>query len=150
MNKPNPLNTAELCNPFSGHYSFRKDIRLNAWFMVAAVFYVINMMLAKRHPEWSATTRATLALAPLLPGLLYIRSLMRFVHGMDELQRRIQLEAWLFATIGTILVGMAIGMLNSSGVRLDRVENGLGMGQAFIVAFVLWIVGTKVANRRYK
>ena len=118
--------------------------------MVAAVLYVINMMLAKRHPEWSATTRATLALVPLFPGLLYIRSLMRFVRGMDELQRRIQLEAWLFATIGTILIGMAISTLNSSGVRLDRVENGLGMGQAFIVAFVLWIVGTKVANRRYK
>jgi uncharacterized protein YacL len=150
VNKPNPLNTAELCNPFSGHYSFRKDIRLNAWFVVAAVLYVINMMLAKRHPEWSPTTRATLALVPLLPGLLYIRSLMRFVRGMDELQRRIQLEAWLFATIGTILVGMAISTLNSNGVRFDRVENGLGMGQAFIVAFILWIVGTKAANRRYK
>jgi len=75
---------------------------------------------------------------------------MRFVRGMDELQRRIQLEAWLFATIGTILVGMAISTLNSNGVRFDRVENGLGMGQAFIVAFILWIVGTKAANRRYK
>lgn len=150
VNKPNPLNSTDLCNPFSGHYSFKKDIRLNAWFVVAAVFYAINMMLAKRHPEWSVTMRATLALVPLLPGLLYIRSLMRFVRGMDELQRRIQLEAWLFATIGTILIGIAISTLNSSGVHLDRVENGLGMGQAFIVAFVLWIVGTTVANRRYK
>ncbi len=123
---------------------------MNAWFVVATVLYAINMMLAKRHPEWSVTIRATLALIPLLPGLLYIRSLMRFIRGMDELQRRIQLEAWLFATIGTILIGMAISTLNSSGVHLDKVENGLGMGQAFIVAFVLWIVGTTVANRRYK
>jgi hypothetical protein len=45
---------------------------------------------------------------------------------------------------------MAISTLNSNGVRFDRVENGLGMGQAFIVAFILWIVGTKAANRRYK
>jgi len=150
VNKPNPVNTPDFCSPFSGHYSFKKDIKLNAWFVVAAVFYLVSMMLAKRHPEWSVTIRATFALVPLLPGLLYIRSLMRFVRGMDELQRRIQLEAWLFATIGTILIGMAISTLNSSGVHLERVENGLGMGQAFIIAFVLWIVGTAVANRRYK
>lgn len=149
VNKPNPLNTPDFCNPFSGHYSFKKDIKLNAWCVVAAVSYAINMTLAKRHPEWSVAIRATFALVPLLPGLLYIRSLMRFVRGMDELQRRIQLEAWLFATIGTILIGMAISTLNSSGAHLSGVENGLGMGQAFIVAFVLWIVGTFVASRRY-
>jgi drug/metabolite transporter (DMT)-like permease len=150
MDKPNRLNTPDFCNPFSGHYSFKKDIKLNAWLLVATVFYAINMVAGKRHPEWSPAIRATLALVPLLPGLLYIRSLMRFVRGMDELQRRIQLEAWLFAAIGTILVGMAISTLNSSGVHWDGVENGLGMGQAFLVAFVLWLVATAMANRRYK
>jgi uncharacterized protein YacL len=150
VNKPNQLNTTDLCNPFSGHYSLKRDIKLNAWFVVAAVFYLINMMLARRHPEWSVAIRATLALVPLLPGLLYIRSLMRFVRGMDELQRRIQLEAWLFAAIGTILTGIVISTLNSTGVHLGEVEHGLGMGRAFIVTFVLWIVGSAVANRRYK
>jgi hypothetical protein len=33
---------------------------------------------------------------------------------------------------------------------LGEVEHGLGMGRAFIVTFVLWIVGSAVANRRYK
>ena len=94
--------------------------------------------------------RAAIALAPLVPGLLYVRSWMRFIGGLDELQRRIQLEAWLFAVTGTVLIGIAISTLNTSGIQLGGLEHGLGMGGAFIVAFALWLVGSAIANCRYK
>ncbi len=150
MNKIIPPNTLESVQPCSGEYSLRKDLQLNSWLAAASATYALNLWLARRHPEWSVTLRSISALAPLLPGLLYIRSCMRFVRGLDELQHRIQLEAWLFAAIGTILVSIGISTLNSSGVNLGELGHGLGIGRAFILTFVLWLVGTAIANRRYK
>ena len=150
MAKENTPNTLESVQPCSGLYSLRKDIKLNAWLAVAVAIYVMAQLLAKWHPEWSVTIRATIALAPLAPGLLYIRSWMRFISGLDELQRRIQLEAWLFAVTGTVLIAIAISTLNASGIHLGGLEHGLGMGWAFIVAFALWLVGSAIANCRYK
>jgi hypothetical protein len=150
MIKNNPPNTLETLQPCSGLYSLKKDIKLNAWLGVATAIYVISQLLIKWNPGWSVTIRATLALAPLIPGLLYMRSWMRFVNGLDELQRRIQLEAWLFAVGGTVLAGIAISTLNQSGVHLGELEHGMGMGSAFMVAFVFWLVGSAIANCRYK
>ena len=150
MMKKNPPNTLETLRPCSGLYSLRKDIKLNAWLAAAVATYTLDQLLAKWHPDWSVTTRAAMALAPLVPGLLYIRSWVRFVGGLDELQRRIQLEAWLFSVVGTVLTAIAVSTLNEAGVHLGELEHGLGMGWAFMVAFVFWLVGSAIANCRYK
>jgi hypothetical protein len=150
MTQENSPNTLESLQPCSGLYSFRKDLKLNAWLAVTVATYIGSLLMAKWNPEESTTMRATIALAPLLPGLLYIRSWARFINGLDELQRRIQLEAWAFAAIGTVLTCLAIDTLNESGVHLGVLEHGLGMGQAFFVAFPLWLVGSAVASRRFK
>ncbi len=150
VSKQNPPNTLESVLPCSGHYSLKKDLRLNFWLAVAGMVYVIDSELAKRHPEWSVAMRTTTALAPLVPGLLYLRSCMRFVGGLDELQRRVQLEAWLFAAIGTVIVGTAVSTLGSSGIRLGVLEHGLGVGPAFTVILILWLVGSAFANRRFR
>jgi len=49
--------------------------------------------------------RGLVAVAPLIPGLLYVRSWLRFIRGLDELQRRIQLEAFPVAALGQLLSG---------------------------------------------
>jgi len=118
--------------------------------MVATATYVVSLFLSKRHPAWSVSLRAAIALAPLVPGLLYIRACMQFIRGMDELQRRLQMEAWLFAFIGTALIGTAVATLNKAGLDLGELGHGLGMGPASMAAFVLWLFGTGLANRRYK
>ena len=123
----------ESVQPCSGQYSVRQDLRLNAWLAVASAVWV-----------------ADLALAPLVPGLLYVRSCMRFVRGLDELQRRIQLDALIFAAMGTVIVGMAVNTLNAHEVPLGMLRRGLDIGESFVLMFVLWIVGSAIANRRYK
>jgi hypothetical protein len=150
MTKEDPPNTLESLIPCSGSYSVRKDIKLNAWLAVAVAVYCIGQLLANWHPGWSATIRAAIALAPLLPGLLYVRSWRRFISGLDELQRRVQLEAWLFAAMGTVLTGIAVSTLSESGVQMGGLEHGLGIGWAFMVAFFFWLLGSAIANRRYK
>jgi len=143
-------NTFESVTPGSGQYSLKKDLRLNAWFAVAVVLYLAILLLLKRHPEWSPLTRGLLTLAPLIPGLLYVRACLRFVRSLDELQRRIQMEAWLFAALGTLIIGTAINTLNANGVALGQLEHGLSLWGTFTLVFTLWLVGTGIANRRYQ
>jgi hypothetical protein len=150
MTQENTPNTLESLQPCSGLYSFRKDLKLNAWLAVTTATYILSLLVVKWNPEASATVRATISLAPLIPGLLYIRSWARFITGLDDLQRRIQLEAWLFAAVGTVLVGLTVDTLNESGIRLGGLEHGLGMGEVFIVAFALWLFGSGIASHRYK
>ena len=149
MEKPNLFESYE---PHSGHYSLQKDMRLNAWLAAATVTYAAMLWLVKHHPDWAPLTRGLLMLTPLLPALLYVRSWMRVVRGLDELQRRIQLEAFLFAALGTVFVGVILSTLNACGLAPfgDLQSHGLGFGAAFVTMFALWLVGTGLANRRYQ
>ena len=91
-----------------------------------------------------------LTLTPLLPGALYVRACLRFVRGMDELQRRIQMEAWLFAALGTLIIGTIINTLNANGVALGVLKHSLSLWGTFVLAFALWLVGTAIAKCRYQ
>ena len=148
MNKPNLLES--VLQPCSDHYSLKKDLRLNAWMLVATAVYVAISVLLKRHPEWSPLARGLLNLTPMIPGVLYVQTCLRFIRGMDELQRRIQLEAWLFAALGSLIIGAVINTLNDSGVSLGDLKHGLSLAGTFALTFVLWLVGTAISNRRYK
>jgi len=111
---------------------------------------VVQLFLLKQHAEWSSLVRGLVALTPLIPGLFYVHSCMRFIRGMDELQRRVQVEAFLFAALGTVIVSVAINTLNAYGVQLGQFSHGLSMGATFTLMFILWLIGSVVANCRYK
>ena len=144
------INDLESLQPLSGRYSFKKDLRLNAWLLVATAVYVAVLVPLKNHPEWPPLTRCVLTLLPLIPGMLYLRSCLRFIRGMDELQRRIQLEAWLFASLGSLIVGTVINALNANGVSLGELRHGLSVWGTFALTFALWLVGSAIANCRYR
>jgi hypothetical protein len=147
IDKPNLI---ESIIPHSGRYSLKRDARLNIWLAVATATYLAELALRTRNPEWSPLTRGLLALTPLLPGLLYLRSWHQFVRSLDELQQRIQLEAFLFAALGTVILGTVIDTLNANGVVGPLLPQGLGLGGMIGVMFTLWLVGGAVANCRYR
>jgi hypothetical protein len=91
-----------------------------------------------------------LGLLPLIPGLLYLRSWMRFIRGLDELQRRIQLEAFLFAALGTVILGAVVSSLNAHGVPTGMLKHGLGLGASFMALLCFWSIGWGIAKCRYK
>jgi len=147
MEKPHLMESLEPC---SDQYSFKKDLRLNAWLGVTIVVYFSVSALNSWNPDWSPLLRGSLALAPLIPGMLYIRSWMRFIRRVDELQRRIQLEAFLFAAMGTVIIETAVSILNAHEVSMGPLKHGLGIGGSFMSMMFLWSVGWAIAKCRYK
>ncbi|MBS0633131.1 MAG: hypothetical protein JSS11_14570 [Verrucomicrobia bacterium] len=143
-------NTMESVTPGSGEYSCRTDLRLNAWLFAATVTYGITLYVLKHEPEWSPRSRGLFALTPLLPGLMYLRDCARFIRGLDELQRCVQMAALLFAALGTLFAQVVLATLGAQGMELGSLAHGLGLGQALMLLFALWLVGWGVANRRYK
>jgi hypothetical protein len=147
MNKPNLPETVQP----GKHYSFRADMKLNIWAIVAVLLAVVSRIVLDRHQDWSTPLRAAVALSPLLPSLLYVRSVARWIRGMDELQRRIQLEACLFAMIGTAFITTALSMLEGvGGIHISRLQHGLGWEGTFASVMLLYILGNLIVNRRFK
>lgn len=146
----NETPTIESVLPLSGQYSFRQDLRLNGWLMVAVAVYLAETYAERHASGWSTLVRGSVALIPILPSLLYVRSWVRFVRGMDELQRRIQVEVFLFAALVTLLLGTVLSTLSDRGVPLGPLQHGLTMGGMFLVLMVLWTVRTVMLLARYK
>lgn len=130
--------------------SFRKEFKFNAWLAVATVTYLITLYLVRENPTWPPVLKVIVTLLPILPGLLYLRNGLKLLRSMDELQRRIQFEAWLFAAIGTVVVGSVINVLNANGVVWETFPHGLEIGGTYLAMFFLWCFGISIANARYK
>jgi len=146
MDKTENHKSDERCS--LGH-SFRKELKFNGWLAVATATYLVTLYLVRVHPEWSPLVKVALTLLPVIPGLLYFRSGMRLLRSKDELQRRIQLEAWLFAALGTVVVSAVVNVMNAHGMIWSQYPHGLEMGATYLVMFVLWCIGVSLANRRY-
>lgn len=147
MNKPNEV---EAVQPFSGKYSLTADLKLNAWFLVGALCILPVGWWIRAVPDWPAPLRAGIVLIPLIPLILYVRTCVRFIRGMDELQRRIQLEAWLIAAIGTLLLTTSINVLTAHGLSWRPFDQGLEFAGTFVSAFIFYMIGNAFTSRRYR
>ena len=133
------------------HYSLQADMKLNAWALVAVLVSILARSLLQHHPEWGAPLQSVVALTPLLPSLLYLRSIARWIGGMDELQRRIQLEACLFATTAMVFTTTALDLLEGVGILQSiRLRHGLGVEGTFAAIIIFYILGNIIFNRRYR
>lgn len=132
-------------------YSFQQDIKLNAWAFVALLMALVARWWLRSHGDWAAPLRAMIALSPLVPSLLWVRSLALWIGRMDELQRRIQLEACLFATTGTVFLVTALSLLEGHGMlAATRLQHGLGWEGTFAAIVAWYILGNVLTNRRYR
>jgi hypothetical protein len=120
-----------------------------AWLAAACAVYVGTVYCLKHNPQWSPGLRVAVTLAPLLPGIFYLLSLLQSFRAMDELQRRIQLEAWIFAMAGTVVVNTVLNVLNANGVGFHGYPHGLEIGGVYLSMFLFWSVGVMISTLRY-
>lgn len=131
--------------PGSGQYSLKKDLRLSAWVLVAAVAYIAASYLLRHRPDGGVAWHM-IVLLPLIPFGLWVRDVIRFTRGLDELQRNLQLKVWLFAALGTVVAETTVNVLSANGLDLEPV----GIVGALAWMVVLWAVGNIVVVRRYR
>ena len=87
---------------------------------------------------------ALVALVPMIPLGFALRAYLRFLGRMDELARRIQLDALGFAFGAAGMLTLSYGFLEGAGFpRLSYVW-------VFPLMIALWGIGAAVANRRYR
>ena len=118
-----------------------------------------GLYLIEHHKDWPLALRVVIALIPLITALLYVRSTAQSVRGMDELHRRIALEAFLFATVAYLILSATWFLLNHAGVW-DAIAQTTGLhlerlpfaNCTFIICltYVFFGVGYSNFNRRYE
>ncbi len=96
------------------------------------------------HVDVARPWRDLIALCPMLPAAAMAWIVLRELRRMDELQRRIQLEALGFSFAGTAILTFSYGFLE--GLGYPR----LSMFTVWPILGVLWSIGVVLARRRYQ
>lgn len=103
---------------------------------------LLSVYLLQNNPD--APWRGVVAALPAIPACLGLLAFVRYLGRMDELQRRIQLEAIAFATGATAIITFTWGLLENAGFP------HLSVIWVLPLLAILWGIGTGVAARRYR
>ncbi|MCE4061838.1 hypothetical protein LXM60_16685 [Pandoraea sputorum] len=95
-------------------------------------------------PELPMGAKAAIALLPMLPGIAMCWAIVRNLRRMDELQRRIQLEAFSVSFAGTGLITFSYGFLE--GVGFPK----LSLFIVWPLMCTLWVISGLFCGRRYR
>jgi hypothetical protein len=114
-------------------------------FAIAMAAYVVAVIVTVwLTPNIDPTFRAPFVLIPLIPSAFALRAYLRFLGRMDELGRRIQLEALAFGFGAAGMLTFAYGFLENAGFpKLSYVF-------VFPLMIALWGIGGAIATRRYQ
>ena len=88
--------------------------------------------------------KTLVALTPLIPAALALSAYLRFLARMDELGRRIQLEALAFGFGAAGMLTFAYGFLENAGFPQ------LSYIWVFPTMIALWGIGGAIAAYRYR
>jgi hypothetical protein len=98
------------------NYSFLVEMNINGWIFASWLANFVGDLWLYNHQECPFLFRVIIALVPLSMCLLWMRNVTRWIRGMDELHRRITLEACLFATTWTLFVIAAWQRFKHAGI----------------------------------
>lgn len=125
-------------------------MRVNGWSWVAVLTsFVGEVLLLPKHMDWPTALRVFIAFVPLMASLLWVRSVMQWVCGMDELQRRITTAASVFATVTTLFVITVLHLLVVASVFPIRFQATAGFVNIWLVV-CFYLLGRGIFNRRYQ
>jgi hypothetical protein len=120
--------------------------RYLAEFGTAMAVYVVVVLISgavvRAHPD--AGWRYVVAVTPLIPAVAAAVAVLRHMGRIDELERRIQLEALAFGALLTGLVTFTYGFAEQAGAP------SLSMVFVLPLLVALWGVGVGAATWRYR
>jgi hypothetical protein len=102
----------------------------------------VSMWLLRGHQH--TPVGYCIAFLPIIPSVLAMWAFMRMFRGLDELQRRIQLEAVGFSFLATCLITLTWAFQQNAGLpRFD-------VAWVAPLLIMLWSLGLAIAKRRYE
>ncbi|HET7370236.1 MAG TPA: hypothetical protein VFK45_05305 [Gammaproteobacteria bacterium] len=118
------------------------ELTLSMVICYPAALFLANWLAEQFDPglPWIAG----IAFLPVLPGIWALFAVFRMVRSLDELQRRIQLEAATFSLVVTMLVTLTYGFMQDF---LHLPQIGLYWITTLMIA--CWSIGGAVARRKY-
>lgn len=127
----------------------RRSAKYAGWAIVAVwavTFLGARLVLDKdlQLPPW---VKITAALVPILPTALFLWLVVSSLRSMDELHRRVQLEALAIAYPLAILLLVTLGFLQLA-IDLPAEDWSYRHVWAFLPCF--YFLGLGIAWRRYK
>ncbi|MFN0177535.1 MAG: hypothetical protein ACKVZ0_01960 [Gemmatimonadales bacterium] len=109
----------------------------------------IGVSFANRAAGLPGLARAALALIPVIPLVAFFFRVVDWLDSLDELQRRIHLEAMLLQFGATGILVMGYGML----ARVDAVPNfpvTTLYPWLWMAMFLFWAGGIAFVRRKYE
>ena len=121
--------------------------RLTPFYLLATLTLVavVAVSWSLDHLAIDRSARIALALIPVALWSGAILLLVRTMRTLDELQRRIQLEALAIAFPAALMLGMSVEYLQKAGLALD-----LGVGELWPVMALLYVPALACAYWRYR
>jgi hypothetical protein len=113
-----------------------------AFLLYAALLVAANFV--ERAIEPTGSLKLTINLVPMIGALAAAWAIMRGLWRMDEMQRRIQMDAIAISFLGTALVTFGWGFAEGGGAPPLRAF------AVWPIMGTLWIVGFVIARRRYR
>jgi hypothetical protein len=117
-------------------------------FIFGMVLFVVvltaSVIITRLYP-WAASPWDTIImLLPVFPGIYAGLNLARGVMTLDELQQRIQLEAFRFSLANTAFVALVLGLLQA------RSSTSINFVWVIPMMAFFWGLGLWFAQRRYQ
>lgn len=119
---------------------------------VAGLLAAASLMAAAAVLKWtalSAPLRLVVALLPVVVYIFFLLTHIEHVRDLDELERRIQLEALAIA-FPTSFVGILTGWLLYLAGFLRDVELPEAVAYSLALMCLLYVFGCRIAARRYR
>lgn len=88
--------------------------------------------------------RFIVSVLPVIPVPFMIWAMLQYLHDLDELQRRIHLEAFAISLGATGMLTFTLGFLENAG------GPELGMIWVLPMIIIFWGMGQIIARRRYE
>lgn len=113
--------------------------------MAAYVAVLVVALTAIENFHLTGVARPLVGVTPVIPAIFALLAFLRFLGRMDELQRRIQFEAFGFSFGATAILTFVYGFLELSG-SLPYVS----VIWILPLMVALWGVGLAIASWRYR
>lgn len=110
-----------------------------------AISYLISLNFIKEY-ELSREVKIMLSLIPTITFGLLIFFYIKSINLMDEVERRIHLEAAVFAFAVGLALLMTIGILDTA---FDLNKEIWGFRKMFLYFFILYFIGIALSKNKY-